>query len=52
MVRDGGMPHGRQRFRCRECGRRSTAHPRPQGYSEEQRTLLRRACQERSVCAV
>jgi transposase-like protein len=48
VVRNGKTPDGRQRFRCRDCRRRSTADPRPQGYSEEQRELILRAYQERS----
>ena len=48
MVRNGATPDGRQRFRCRDCGRRSTATPRLNGYSEEQRELILRAYQERS----
>ena len=48
MVRNGKTPDGRQRFRCRDCQRRSTADPRPSGYSETQRELIWRAYQERS----
>jgi transposase-like protein len=47
-VRNGATPDGRQRFRCRDGGRRSTAHPRPNGYTEEQREFILRAYQERS----
>jgi transposase-like protein len=48
VVRNGKTPDARQRFRCRDCGRRSTADSRPQGYPEEQRELILRAYQERS----
>jgi transposase-like protein len=48
VVRNGKTPDGRQRFRCRECGRRSTADAGPQGYPDEQRELILRAYQERS----
>jgi transposase-like protein len=48
VVRNGKTPDGRQRFRCRDCQRRSTADARPQGYPEEQRELILRAYQERS----
>ena len=48
MVRNGKTPDGRQRFRCRDCQRRSTADARPQGYPEEQRELILRAYQDRS----
>jgi transposase-like protein len=47
-VRNEATPDGRQRFRCRDCGRRSTADPRPNGYTEQQRELILRAYQERS----
>jgi transposase-like protein len=43
VVRNGKTPDGRQRFRCRDCQRRSTADARPQGYPEEQRELILRA---------
>ena len=48
MVRNGATADGRQRYRCRDCGRRSTANPRPNGYTEEQRERILRAYQERS----
>ena len=48
LVRNGATADGRQRYLCRTCGRRSTADPRPNGYPEEQRELILRACQERS----
>jgi transposase-like protein len=48
VVRNGKTPDGRQRFRCRDCQRRSTANARSQGYPEEQRELILRAYQERS----
>src|SRR3982751_3750632 len=48
VVRNGATADGRQRYLCRDCGRRSTADPRPNGYTEEQRELILRAYQERS----
>jgi transposase-like protein len=48
VVRHGATPDGRQRFRCRDGGRRSPADPRPNGYTEQQRELILRAYQERS----
>jgi transposase-like protein len=48
LVRNGATADGRQRYLCRACGRRSTADPRPNGYSDEQRELILRASQERS----
>jgi hypothetical protein len=43
LVRNGAATDGRQRYLCRACGRRSTANPRPNGYTAEQRELLLRA---------
>jgi len=48
IVRNGATADGRQRYLCRDCGRRSTADPRPNGYTEEQRELILHAYQERS----
>ena len=48
LVRNGKTPDGRQRFRCHDCQRRSTADPRPNGYPEAQRDLILRASQERA----
>ena len=48
MVRSGATPDGRQRFRCRDCGRCSTADPHLNGYTAEQREMILRAYQERS----
>ncbi len=48
LVRNGKTPDGRQRFRCHDCQRRSTAEPRPNGYPAEQRELILRASQERT----
>ena len=47
-MRNGATADGRQRYLCRACGRRSTADPRPKGYTEEERELILRAYQERS----
>jgi transposase-like protein len=48
IVRNGATADGRQRYLCHDCGRRSTADPRPNGYTDEQRELILRAYQERS----
>jgi transposase-like protein len=48
LVRNGAATDGRQRYLCRAGGRRSTADPRPNGYTAEQRELILRAYQERS----
>ena len=48
LVRNGKTPDGRQRYRCHDGQRRSTANPRPNGYPEAQRELILQAHQERS----
>ncbi len=48
IVCNGATADGRQRYLCRDCGRRSTADSRPNGYTDEQRELILRAYQERS----
>ena len=48
LVRNGRTPDRRQRYLCRSCQRRSTADPRPNGYTEPERDLILRAYTERS----
>src|SRR5438270_10233598 len=48
VVRNGATAAGGQRYLCRDGGRRSTADPRPNGYTAEQRELILHACQEGS----
>lgn len=48
LIRHGTTDDGRQRYKCRDCGRRSRQNPRPNGYAEEQRATILRAYQERS----
>jgi transposase-like protein len=48
MVRNGRAPDGRQRYVCRDCGRRSREAPRSQAYSADQRETILRAYQERA----
>jgi transposase-like protein len=48
MVRNGRAPDGRQRYACRDCGRRSREAPRSQAYSADERETILRAYQERA----
>src|ERR1041384_5736727 len=48
IVRNGLTANGKQRFLCRDCGRRSRENPQPNGYTEEQREEILRAYHERS----
>ncbi len=48
LVRNGRMPDGRQRYLCRDCGRRSNEAPRTNAYTEEERATILRAYQERA----
>ncbi len=48
IVRNGLAADGRQRYVCRDCGRRSRAQPRTNAYSEEERETILRAYAERS----
>jgi len=47
-VRNGLAPDGRQRYLCRECGRRSREQPRSNAYADEERETILRAYDERS----
>ena len=40
--------NGKQRFLCKDCGKRSRQNPQPNGYTEEEREKILRAYQERS----
>ncbi len=48
IVRNGLTANGKQRFLCRDCGRRSRQNPQPNGYTDEQREEILRAYHERS----
>jgi len=48
VVRDGKAPNGKQRFRCRTCGRRSREHPGSASHSEEFKEQVLRAYHERT----
>jgi transposase-like protein len=44
----GRAPNGKQKYRCRECGRQSRENPTPHAYSLERRDEILRAYEERS----
>ena len=46
LIRDGYAPNGKQRYRCRGCGRRSREQP-DTGYSEEFKAQVMAAYHER-----
>lgn len=48
LVRNGHAPNGKQRYRCRACGRQSRENPAPNGYTEEKRSEILKALHERS----
>ena len=48
IVRNGMTSNGKQRFLCKDCGKRSRQNPQPNGYTEEEREKILRAYQERS----
>jgi transposase-like protein len=48
LVRNGRAPNGKQRYKCRGCGRQSRENPAPNGYTEERRAEILRALHERS----
>ena len=48
LVKYGIAPNGKQKYRCRTCGRQSRENPQSPGYSDERREEILRAYQERS----
>ncbi len=48
IIRFGLAPTGKQRYLCRDCGRRSRDNPTSNAYSDEERELILRAYDERS----
>ena len=47
-IKYGLAPNGKQKYRCRTCGRQSRDDPQRPGYSDERREEILRAYQERS----
>jgi transposase-like protein len=48
LVRNGRASNGKQRYKCRACGRQSRENPAPNGYTDQQRTEILSALHERS----
>lgn len=48
LVRNGHAANGKQRYRCRACGRQSRENPAPNGYTDERRAEILHALHERS----
>ena len=48
IVRNGMTSNGKQRFLCKDCGKRSRQNPQPNGCTEEEREKILRAYQERT----
>lgn len=48
LVLNGHAPRGKQRYRCRACGRQSLQNPAPHAYPEARREEILYAYQERS----
>ena len=43
----GISPNGKQKYKCKDCGRASRESPETAGYDEDFKELVLRACQER-----
>jgi transposase-like protein len=48
IIRNGMTRNGKQRYKCRDCGRTSRDNPTPPGYSEAEKAVILRAYEERS----
>ena len=48
LVRNGFAPNGKQKYRCRACGRQSRDNPGSAAYSEARKAEILRAYHERS----
>ena len=48
LMRNGRAPNGKQRYKCRACGRPSRENPAPNGYTDERRAEILSARHERS----
>ena len=48
VVRNGRTANDKQRYWCKDCGKRSRENPQPLGYSEAEREKILRTYQERS----
>ena len=48
IVKNGKAPNGKQKYRCKSCGKQSREQPSPNGYPEGRREEIVRAYEERS----
>lgn len=48
LMRNGRAPNGKQRYKCRACGRQSRENPASNGYPEQRRAEILSALHERS----
>jgi transposase-like protein len=48
LVKFGFAPDGRQRYRCKDCGKQHRENRRTNAYSEEEKDIIIKATQERS----
>ena len=48
IIKNGHAPNGKQKYRCRVCGRQSRENPTPHVTSQARREEILRASQERS----
>ena len=48
IVKNGVAPNGKQKYRCRDCGKQSREQPSPNGYPEARKEEILRAYEERS----
>jgi transposase-like protein len=48
LIKYGRSPNGKQKYRCRACGRQSREKATPHAYSLERRDEILRAYEERS----
>lgn len=48
VVKNGFAPNGKQKYRCKDCGKASRENPSSRGYPEARKEEILRAYQERS----
>ncbi len=48
LVKFGFAPDGRQRYRCKTCGKQHRENPRTNAYSDEEKQIILNGEQERS----
>ena len=48
LIHNGNTRNGKQRYRCKKCGRSSRDNPQPSGYTPPERETILRSYHERS----